>query len=303
MMSTDRPRALPPRVGEKILTDVLFLIVLLIAASNYIVCKNVLVHVPPFTLIAIRYCFAAIVISVFVLSRMRHLTRDSLMKSGMLGLVLAAATITWQLGVMHTDHIGPAAFIVSLDGLMMPMVVWLLFGTVAERRVLIAMPIALLGLGLLTLHAGMSISRADVWFIASAVGFSLHIALTHHYSKLFDPVCLTWGQMVIVCVVATVLALMLEADAVTVSAIGTVKYEMLYLVVVATALRFPLQNYAQRRASASHAAFLFMLEPIVVALMGWFFLSQWMNGRQLLGCGLILLAVIISRGKQREILV
>lgn len=280
--------------------DFLFGVVLLIAASNYIVCKQALLYVPPFTLLAVRYLLALSVVSLLIFSRRTHLSRELMIKSGLLGLVLALAVVSWQFGIKNVDHIGPAAFIVSLDGLMVPVFAYLLFGKALNAGVVLAIPVALTGLALLCLRKEMSVSSTDVWFVVSAIAFSLHILLTHYYGKSFDAICFSWGQMVVVCILTLVAAIRFEREDVTLANLELAKYLIVYLAIVATAFRLSLQNHVQRKISANRAGFLFVTEPILVALAGWLVLSESMTVQQMLGCVMIFLALIVSRGVRKK---
>jgi DME family drug/metabolite transporter len=52
-------------------------------------------------------------------------------------------------------------------------------------------------------------------------------------------------------------------------------------------------NAALRRIPASNASIVATLEPAVATLLGWLFLNERLEPLQLVGAGLILLAVVI----------
>ncbi len=282
-------------VRDLVITYGLFSLVVLIAATNYIFCKWALEVITPYALMSVRYLLAAGLLVFLVLPRKKHFTKSLALTGGALGLVLSFAVITWQFGIAESDHIGPAAFIVSLDGLMVPLFAALIFRDVLTPNVLLALPLGLLGLGLLNYKQGMSVSISDVWFFICAFGFSAHILLTHRFAQRFDSICFVWVQLATVSVVTTIFALIFEADTITLSSLYQVRYELLYLAVVATAIRFVFQNYAQGRVSASGAGFLFITEPVLVAILAWIVLSETFSQMQILGSAFIFIAVILAR--------
>ncbi|MFY9179467.1 MAG: EamA family transporter, partial [Venatoribacter sp.] len=66
---------------------------------------------------------------------------------------------------------------------------------------------------------------------------------------------------------------------------------------LATAGRFTLQTYAQGISSPEHAAVIMILEPVWTALFAAFWFAERMEATQILGCGFILLALLIHRLK------
>ena len=64
--------------------------------------------------------------------------------------------------------------------------------------------------------------------------------------------------------------------------------------IVATALVFSLQVYVQRFTTPTHTALLFSLEPVFAAFFGWWWASEVLGSKELIGCGLILAGMIVA---------
>jgi drug/metabolite transporter (DMT)-like permease len=58
---------------------------------------------------------------------------------------------------------------------------------------------------------------------------------------------------------------------------------------------FLLQTYAQSLSNNTHGVVIMVVEPVWVALLAAAWYGESMSGQQLAGCGLILLALLISR--------
>jgi drug/metabolite transporter (DMT)-like permease len=69
--------------------------------------------------------------------------------------------------------------------------------------------------------------------------------------------------------------------------------------VVATALVFAVQTWAQRHTPASRAALLFALEPVFAALAAFAFAGERLGGRALAGSALILAGILRVELKPR----
>lgn len=287
-------------VLKRLHVELTFISIVLIAASNYVVCKLALESVSIFTLVAFRYLFAVALISCLFFKQLKGLSPEFWLNSIPLGFLLTVAVITWLLGIDRTDHLGPSAFIVSTDGLLVPVLGLFVFGETIGKMVWVALPLAFAGVALLTLKSGMSATLYDLWFVLSAFCFAFHILLTSRVARRFNSIVLAWAQLLVVGTVTLPIAIVADHGQLAVANILKVKYELLYLAVIATALRFSLQNYAQKRTSAVRAGFLFALEPIAVSGMGWVFLGQSMSFQQGTGCILIFTALILSRLRARR---
>ncbi|HET6512949.1 MAG TPA: DMT family transporter, partial [Candidatus Kapabacteria bacterium] len=76
---------------------------------------------------------------------------------------------------------------------------------------------------------------------------------------------------------------------------GNVTFAILYNGILATAITTYLQNRYQQTVSASVAALIFMLEPVVAAIVGFLFVHEVLETEELLGAVLIIVGVIVAQ--------
>ena len=74
-------------------------------------------------------------------------------------------------------------------------------------------------------------------------------------------------------------------------------FAVLVTAVLATAVAFSVQVWAQQYTTATHTAILFSLEPVFAALTSYVVLRERLGGRALLGAGLILLGILLAELK------
>jgi drug/metabolite transporter (DMT)-like permease len=67
--------------------------------------------------------------------------------------------------------------------------------------------------------------------------------------------------------------------------------------VLATAVAFSVQVWAQQHTSASHAAIVFTLEPVFAALTSFAFFHERLGLRALAGAALILAGILLAEFK------
>ena len=70
---------------------------------------------------------------------------------------------------------------------------------------------------------------------------------------------------------------------------------ILYAGVLSGGIAFTLQMYAQKNIEEAPAAIIYSLEGVFAAIAGWIILDQFLNFNNIIGCFLILFAVILSQ--------
>jgi len=273
--------------------DLLLLLVTLLAASGWIFSKEALNGLPPLLFIGSRFLLAGVILAAFAGPALRRLSRTDILTGAGVGVLFSGALTLWILGLFHSHHLGESAFINSLGILLVPVVARLLFGDRPPRTTWIALPVALVGFGLLSLNAGFRIEPGQ-WLIAgSAVLFSLLINTNSRVVRRLPALPLTVLQLVTVGLVLGLVSLAMEPWPARVD--GITFGWLAASVLLASTLRFFLQVHAQGLTTPSHAAVILMLEAVWTALLAAAWYGETMTLLQLAGCGLIFTALLINR--------
>ncbi|WP_254277663.1 DMT family transporter [Halomonas sp. 3H] len=282
-----------PIVRAPLRADLLLLLVTLLAASGWIFSKEALNGLPPLLFIGSRFLLAGLVLAAFAGPALRRISWRNLLAGAGVGVLFSGALTLWILGLYHSHHLGESAFINSLGILLVPVMARLLFGDRPPRTTWIALPVALIGFGLLSLNAGFRIEPGQ-WLIAgSAVLFSLLINTNSRVVRRLPALPLTVLQLVTVGLVLGLASLAVEpwpsrVDGITLGWLAA-------SVLLASTLRFFLQVHAQGLTTPSHAAVILMLEAVWTALLAAAWYGETMTVLQLAGCGLIFAALLINR--------
>ncbi len=72
-------------------------------------------------------------------------------------------------------------------------------------------------------------------------------------------------------------------------------WTILYIGLFSTTIGFTLQALGQKYAPPTDATILLSMEAVFAALAGFIFLNETMQAVQLVGCGMILVAVVITQ--------
>ncbi len=207
------------------------------------------------------------------------------------GLLLGGATLLQQAG-MQTASAGKAGFLTALYIVIVP-VLGIFLGRRPGLKVWMGVVLALVGAYLLSVKGGAGIASGDLLVIASAVVFSLHILVIDSVPAGVDGVRLSCVQFLVAGAFALVLALFLETF--TWRDILSAWVPLLYTGVVSSGVGYTLQILGQRTVNPTVASLILSLESVFAALAGWEILGQALSLRELFGCALVFVAVILAQ--------
>ncbi|MDR5901990.1 DMT family transporter [Halomonas icarae] len=282
-----------PMERSPLRADLLLLTVTLLAAAGWIFSKEALGGMPPLLFIGTRFLVAGMILVLFALPALRRLRRRDLATSAGVGLLFSAAIGFWVMGLFHSRHLGESAFINSLGILLVPVVARLLFGDRPPRTTWIALPVALVGFGLLSLNAGLRLEPSQ-WLIAtSALLFSLLININTRVVRHLPALPLTAIQLTIVGILLSLASALIEPWPTRIG--GDILGWLAASILLSSTLRFFLQIHAQGLTTPSHAAVILMLEAVWTALLAAAWYGETMTLLQLAGCSLIFTALLINR--------
>lgn len=201
------------------------------------------------------------------------------------------------------------AFVTGLNVLVPPLL-GVLMGARLERRIVIALVLALAGLFALCWEGSFTWGRGDTLALLCALFFGIYVKLMETTTRKVDKLMvLTASQIWTVAVCAAVWLLMREVplgfaersqdlpDYVSYIWKGLQMYglNLVYLGVVATAAIISLQTWGQSHSSANEAAVIYAFEPGCAAIFAYFWLGETLAWNGLLGAVLLISGMIVSQ--------
>jgi drug/metabolite transporter (DMT)-like permease len=248
---------------------------------TFVVVKNAIAEYPTLPFLQLRFLLAFLVMVVLV---RRLPTRKELLVGLAVGLVLAAGYLTQTVGLSLITP-GNAGLITGLLVLFTPLIDRL-FGVPLRRRTIIAVIVAVVGIGMLT-GGPSGFGFGDVLVVACAVLFAVHIVLLSHWSPRLAPAPLAMVQM--------------GACALIFSAGGSwqlrapspdVWVAIVITGVFASALAFYIQTWAQAHIDASRTALIIAMEPGWAVAAAVVLAGQRFGLLQAAGAALVLAAIV-----------
>ena len=228
--------------------------------------------------------------------RLSRRTRTGIIGGLCCGLCLVTASSLQQFGIAETT-VGKAGFITALYIVLVP-----LAGIFLHRRVgfhiWASVGLAVVGMYLLCITEGFSIGRGDFLAFLCAIGFTFHIMVIDYFSPRADGVLISCVQFFTAGVVGCVLMFLLEEP--TLDGIMAAWLPIGYAGIMSSGVAYTLQIIAQKNLDPTIACLIMSLESVFSLLAGWVLLGQVLSLREMLGCALVFVAIVLAQlpGKQ-----
>lgn len=255
--------------------------------------RSAMQHTGPLTFNALRFgCGALLVALCGGLSRFKTFSRRDAKPIVVLGLLLFFGAAFQQIGMVTTSA-GQGGFITGLYIVMVPVFLSLFWRERLPWNCWTGAVVALFGLGLLSLNQSVRLASGDIWVLACAVAFSLHVISIGKMGQQSDPIVLTVGQNLVCALLNGVGAVFLEHNRWGTTARAAP--ELAYMVCCSIGIAYTLQVVAQRHVPVASAALILSLEGVFAALGGWYLLGEELSVRQLWGCLLMLVGILLAQ--------
>lgn len=217
------------------------------------------------------------------------------------GLVLFLGSSLQQAGLQYTTAAN-AGFITGLYVVIVPVLLAIVLHRRVGARVWIAAGLAVAGLYLLSTGARLGFNRGDLLELAGAFMWSLHVIVVAWAVRLMPLVPFSLGQFAVAGLFNGAASLLWELPVSPWT--PPVWLAVFYVGIFSTAIGYTFQAAGQRHAPETDAAFILNLEAVFAALFGYLILGEVLLPMQIVGCALILAAVLfvqISPRRQSDV--
>jgi drug/metabolite transporter (DMT)-like permease len=281
----------PPGAGEAVdwRADLALVVAAFAFGTTFVVVQDAVEDADPVDFLAIRFLFAALVLGVAARRRTRS---EGLVRHGVLaGLVLGGGYVFQTIGLQYTTP-ATSAFLTYVLVLFVPILTFLVLRRRPHPATLVGIPLALVGLALLTGGGATGLGRGELLTLGCAFAFALHLVILGGTADRHDPVRFTFVQLVTVgvaCLIASLAAEPGSAPVLGARSFGAAVFTGLF----ATAVAFLAMVWAQRVVSPSRAALILLLEPVFAALLA-AVTGDSLTPATVAGGAFILVAVMVS---------
>lgn len=264
----------------------LLILTTLIWGTTFPLIKDLVGSLSPAVLIGSRFVVAAVAFLPFCKPLNWALIRDG----SLLGAVAFISYLTQVIG-LETISANRAAFITSLNVVIVPLLGWQL-GRSITLKIIVAAGLTFTGIAVMSWEAG-GIGWGEVWIFGCALSYAVYILLMEALSPRHPVAPFSAVQLVTIGILGGLWAAptwFTQLDALQAHWVAIV-----YLGLIATAFATLTQVIAQRHLSASETAIIYTLEPVFAAIFSFWWLEERLNQREAIGSGLILVAMLLSQ--------
>lgn len=260
-------------------------------------------YIGPFTFNAIRCVLGGLVLIpvILVLKKKKEIgaenqekeDKKTLWAGGIAcGVILCIASNLQQFGIMEAS-VGKSGFFTALYIVMIP-VIGIFIGKRPGIKLWFCVALAVVGMYLLCMKDGsFTIERADIMLLLCALAFSFHILVVDYFSPKVDGVKMSCIQFFVCGVLSAVGMLFTEAP--DISNIQAAWLPLLYAGLLSCGVGYTLQIVGQKGINPVIASLIMSLESVISALAGWVILGQVLSPKEILGCVLMFVAIIITQ--------
>lgn len=260
-------------------------------------------YIGPFTFNAIRCVLGGLVLIpvILVLKKKKETgaenqekeDKKTLWAGGIAcGVILCIASNLQQFGIMEAS-VGKSGFFTALYIVMIP-VIGIFIGKRPGIKLWFCVALAVVGMYLLCMKDGsFTIERADIMLLLCALAFSFHILVVDYFSPKVDGVKMSCIQFFVCGVLSAVGMLFTETP--DISNIQAAWLPLLYAGLLSCGVGYTLQIVGQKGINPIIASLIMSLESVISALAGWVILGQVLSPKEILGCILMFVAIIITQ--------
>ena len=211
------------------------------------------------------------------------------------GVALTTGSTLQQFGIMYTT-VGKAGFITAFYIIIVP-ILGLFLGKKCGVSVWISVVIALAGLYFLCITDGFSIGKGDIYVFLGAIAFSIHILVIDHFTQFNDGVKMSCIQFFVCGILCFVPMMLFEQP--EISMILLAWKPILYAGVMSCGVAYTLQIVGQKNMNPTVASLILSLESVTSVIAGFLVLHQNLSYRELIGCGLMFVAIVLAQLPQK----
>lgn len=288
---------------NKVIRGEIFLIITAIIWGTSFVAQRVgMEYIGPFTFTATRFLIGtlSLVPIILLMSKLNGNVdkedkagnnKDLLIGGFACGIALFFGISFQQVGLQYTTA-GKAGFITALYIVLVP-IFGLFLNKKVSKRVWFGLGLAVIGLYLLCVTEGFSISKGDLIVLCGTVFWAIHILIIDHFAPKVDGLKMSFIQFFTAGILSIITALLTET--IQISAIVSSAGPILYTGIVVVGIAYTFQIFGQKGANPTASAIILSMESVFAVLSGMILLREVMSAKEIIGCVLMFIAVILTQ--------
>lgn len=267
--------------------------------TAFVATKGLLGRIPAADQTAWRFGIAVVVLALIRPQALR-MSAGTLRRGTVMGLLFGTAQLAQTYGLERTSA-SVSAFITGLYLVIVALIEAVALRSRLPRRVRLAVILATVGMGVLTLAPGAQSAGAglgEVLTVICAIFYAAHIVVTGRWSTVNNALSLTLVQGTVVSLMAWIAAI---PGGIAVPHGWTDWGPLLYLGVICGSVTLFLQIWAQSLVNATSAAVVMSTEPVWATVAALTVGQELLSPRIAFGGAAMLAAMMLAVSRQQEL--
>jgi len=252
--------------ARRIWVTVALIAVAAVWGATFVIVKDAVELYPLWGFLGLRFTIAVV---AFVVLFPRSFSRfaPGTFRVGVLAGALLTAGYVFQTWGLQGTTASKAAFITGMFVVITPLMQAVVLRHPPRPTTLAGVALAVAGLWLLSGASADGWTQGDTRVLLCAVAYAAHMIVLGSLGPRHDVGALTLTQLGVVAVVCSAISLAVERPGLPTD--GSVWFALLLTGVLASAVAFAVQTYAQRHISPTKTALVLVTEPAFGGLFGW----------------------------------
>ncbi len=210
-----------------------------------------------------------------------------------MGVSLFLGTALQQAALKYTN-VANAAFFTVFYVPLVPILLFIIYSKKVHWSIWPSIALCIYGVYLLSNFRDSEIMLGDGLVILCSLFWALHIIFAGKFMEIFNiPIFYAAMQALVVALLSIIFAYIFEE--INFSNIILEGSSIIYAGALSGGIAFTLQMFAQKNIEEAPAAIIYSLEGVFAVVAAWIILNQVLDIKNIIGCILILLAVLFSQ--------
>lgn len=258
--------------------------------GSFLFTKIGVATIPPQLFVLTRFILATAIMLLVCSRRLKQLDSVTIVRGMTVGTALGLSNLSFVFGVQGTS-ISRAGILNNLFVLFIPVIAKIVWHDRIGRVNMAGISLAVVGIVLLATGGGAGFNRGDFFSTFCAFMIACHIISVSKVLKDDDVFLITLIQFATVSLIAGIATLLLPLPSFSITSPAVLS--VVYCAVFPTVICFTLMNIYQRYVTPTQAGLIYTLDPVWSLIAGFSVLSERLNGREWIGCGIIFLAALL----------
>lgn len=286
-------------MSRVLLADIALILLNILWGYCFILIKQLLVEIPPYYLLALRFLLAGLCLLPFQIAALRNISRKEVLYYSCCGIALGLGFSLQTTGMVTTNP-GKAGVITGALVVFVPVIYFFWTRLPLTRAIVLGTISTFLGLCFISLDGVehfTEINRGDLFLLAGSIVYAFHVVIverTYFAIEKVRPMLLALVQLIIVGLFGLILSLPVEKIPTSLSLFAI--SGILFLAILGSLMAYIVQMWAQKYSPAPHVGVILSTEAVFACIFSYFLMGEKFTLYMWIGALLVLIGILLTQG-------